>query len=69
LNGSTLTLADDQNAHLFINAQLLTGGGDHDIAIIGPGTINLTSIIKPIHPAGNRAADSWIRSPTSRCEM
>lgn len=41
LNGSTLTLADDQNAHLFINAQLLTGGGDHDIAIIGPGTINL----------------------------
>jgi len=44
LNGSTVKLGDDQNAHLFINAHLLTGAADHDIAIIGPGTIDLNNI-------------------------
>ena len=41
LNGSTVKLGDEQNVHLFINAHLLAGAADHDIAIIGPGTIDL----------------------------
>lgn len=40
LNGSILKLGDGQNAHLFINSNIVTLG-NHDIAIIGPGTIDL----------------------------
>jgi hypothetical protein len=40
LNGSTVKLGNGQNAHLFINSNI-EGNGNHDIAILGPGIIDL----------------------------
>ena len=54
MNGSTLKLGDDQNAHLFINAHL-AGAGDHDIAMIGPGTIDLNKYHQTNPPTGEQS--------------
>ena len=54
LSGATLKLGNGQNAHLVINADILNGGNSN-IAILGPGSIDLNRTNQTSPPSGEQS--------------